>query len=78
MNYGQSTTAVLVESTDILVAYIHPISELCIYGPVFESVLKVLRRVKVLALLHFVVAQMPERNLVEAAGERGWRNCVVV
>jgi hypothetical protein len=61
----------------ILVAFIHPVSELCIYGPVFESVLKVLRRVKVLALLQFVVAQMSERKLTRAAGERGWRERVV-
>jgi hypothetical protein len=62
----------------ILVAYFHPISEFCIYESLFESVLKVLQGVKVSVLLHFVVAERSERNLIEAAGERGWRNCVVV
>jgi hypothetical protein len=61
----------------ILVAFFFPISEFCIHGPVFESVLKVLQCVKVLVLLHFVVAQRSKRKLIEAAGERGWRNRVV-
>jgi hypothetical protein len=62
---------------DTLVTFIHLISELCIYGLVFERVVKVLRRVKVLALLQFVVAQMSERKLIEAAGQMGWRERVV-
>jgi len=57
----------------ILVAFFHPIFEFCIHGPLFESVLKVLQRVKVSVLHHLVVAQRPERNFIEAAGERRWR-----
>jgi len=61
----------------ILVAFFHPISELYIHGRVFENVLKVLQRVKVLVLLHFVVVQRAEKKLIEAAGERRWREHAV-
>jgi hypothetical protein len=38
----------------------------------------VLQRFEVSVLTIFVVAQKSERNLIEAAGERGWGNRVVV
>jgi hypothetical protein len=53
MNHGQSTTAVLAVSGDT--CRFHPISELCIHGPAFESGFKVSQRVKVWVLFHFVV-----------------------
>jgi len=77
MNRGQSTTAALVESRHTCPFFspdiwtLHPRAS-------FESVLKVLQRVKALVLLHFVVAQRAERKLIEVTGERGWTEHAVL
>jgi hypothetical protein len=62
----------------IVVAYFHPVSEFCIHGSLFESVINIRQHVKVSALLHLVVEQRSERNLNEAAAETRCRKFVGV